>query len=53
MENDAHGTTMSRPDTAYTVPEIHAINTTCALYRAMMDREYNAITLAKWHNDRA
>ena len=53
MENDADRTTMSRPDAAYTVPEIHAIDTASPLHRAMVNREYNAVTLSKRHNDRS
>ena len=52
VENDANRMTMSRPDAADAVPEIGAIRAASALYGTIMNREHNAITLAKRHNDR-
>src|SRR5262245_58536158 len=52
VENDAERMTMSRPDAADAVPEIDAIRAASARHGTMMNRKYNAITLAKRHNDR-
>src|SRR5712692_9470092 len=53
VENDADRVTMSAPDAADAVQEIDAIRSASALHGTIMNREHNAITLAKRHNDRS
>ena len=50
VENDADRMTMSRPDAAHAVPEIHAIHATVTVHRAIVNCEYNTISLSKRHN---
>jgi hypothetical protein len=52
VKNDAERMTLSRPDPADAVPEIDAVHAATALHGAIMNREHNAITLAKRHNHR-
>src|SRR4029077_3073143 len=52
VENDAERLTMSRPDAADAVPQIDPIRAASALHGTMMNREHNAVTPAKRHNDR-
>ena len=53
MEDDAYGMAMPRADAADAVPQIHPVDTPCALHGAIVDREYSAIALSKGQNDGA
>ncbi len=44
--------TVSRPDAADAVPEIHAIHAASTLHGAIMNCEHYAVALAKRYNDR-
>src|SRR5262245_63270418 len=53
VKNDAQRMTMSPPNAADAVPEIHPIRAASALDGTMMNREYDTVTLTEWHNHRS
>jgi hypothetical protein len=53
VENDAKRVSVSRPDTAHAVSQIHTVHAIVAVDRAITNREYNAVSLSKRHNHRS
>ena len=45
VENNAERVTVSRPDAADAMAEMHPIHAACPLHRALMHREQHAIPL--------
>ena len=50
MEDDADRKTVSRPNAADAMAEIHAVYTSATLHRTIMNCEHHAISLSKRHN---
>jgi hypothetical protein len=53
VENDAKCVSVSRPDTAHAVSQIHTVHAIVAVDRAITNREHNAVSLSKRHNHRS
>jgi hypothetical protein len=50
VENDAKRVTVSRPDPAHAVPQIHTVHAMVAVNGAIANCEYNAVSLSKRHH---
>jgi hypothetical protein len=50
MENDNERVSQTAPQLANTVANVYSIKAACSRHWAVMDREHNGVSLAKWHD---
>jgi hypothetical protein len=53
VENNADCMTVSRPDAADAVAQVHAISAACTLHRPVVNCKNNAVSLTERHDHRA